>query len=176
MVTSLLIGTSSPPASAAPSPSPQPPVTTAAVDPVETAKQEARKQNKRVEIPSYRSETSTTFANPDGRTLHMEMSAAPVRVKRNSVWEAVDTTLVVQGNAVRPRVAKSDLVLSYGGNMELLTASGNPAKTDDKAKVFSTRKLPTPTLSGNRAEFASAYGNGTDLVVTATRRGSASRS
>ncbi|MEU8272123.1 Ig-like domain-containing protein [Sphaerisporangium sp. NPDC049002] len=174
MATSLLIGTGSLPASAAPAPSPTPPVAAAEVDPVELAKREAKKQNKRVEITSYRSETSTTFANPDGKTLHMEMSTSPVRVKRNGAWEAIDTTLVVQGNMVKPRVAKSDLVLSYGGKTDLLKASTDPARSDgedDKAQVFAPEKLPTPRLSGNRAEFASAYGIGTDLVVTATPTG-----
>ncbi|MFC4531762.1 DNRLRE domain-containing protein [Sphaerisporangium dianthi] len=174
MATSLLVGAVSSPASATPSSSPNSPITAEATNPVELAKQEAKKQSKRVEITSYRSEFSTMFANPDGKTLRMEMSTSPVRVKRDDAWEPIDTTLVVQNDVVKPRVAKSDLVLSHGGKPDVLTASAgpaDPAAKDDKVQVFAPRNLPTPRLSGNRAEFASVYGNGLDLVITATPTG-----
>jgi hypothetical protein len=153
-------------------PSPTPPTTGGA--PLESAKVQAKKQNKRVEITAYRSENSTTFANPDGKTLRTEISTEPVRVKRNGVWEPIDTTLVVQGNAVKPRAAKSDLVLSNGGKTDLLTAGDDPATPqgkDAKVQLFAPAKLPTPGLSGNRAEYTSAYGDGADLVVSATPTG-----
>ncbi|MFC4534682.1 DUF4082 domain-containing protein [Sphaerisporangium dianthi] len=173
-MTSLLVGAGSSPAAAGPSPAPAPQSTVAASDIYEEAKQQAKKQNKRVEIPAYRSENSTTFANPDGKTLRVEMSTSPVRVKRNGTWETIDTTLVVQDGEVRPRVAKSDLALSAGGNRNVLAASADPSRPQSgKAQVqlLAPDKLPAPHLSGNHAEYTSAYGDGIDLVVTATPTG-----
>lgn len=67
------------PAIADPSRPPEPPASaSAAIDPVQAAKQEAKKQNKRIEILTARTETSTTFANPDGRTLHTELHSTPI--------------------------------------------------------------------------------------------------
>lgn len=59
------------PAAAAPTPTPPNPktATPTAPTPVNAAQQEAKKQNKRVEIESLRSESATYFANPDGKTL-----------------------------------------------------------------------------------------------------------
>ncbi|GAA1271006.1 hypothetical protein GCM10009677_24820 [Sphaerisporangium rubeum] len=162
------------PALADPQKPPLTPQRATGTSPVEIAKAEAKEQNKRIEIPAYRTENSTIFANPDGKTLHMEMSTEPVRVMRNDVWEPIDTTLVMQGNMVKPRTAKSELALSNGGKTDLLTAITEPAKRDGKdAKVqlFAPAKLPAPRLSGSRAEYTSAYGDGIDLVVTATPTG-----
>ena len=142
--------------------------------PIALAKAEAKKQNKRIEIPKYRSENSTTYANPDGRTLRTVMSTEPIRVKRNGSWQPIDTTLIAQGDTVTPRVAKSDLVLSNGGKPDLLTSradSGHSNGKDAEVQLFASAKLPVPRLSGNRAEYPSAYGDGVDLVVTATPTG-----
>lgn len=167
------------PAAADPSPIQSPTSMPAPVaDPLGGFKQEARKQNKRIEIPAYRSETSTIYANPDGKTLRLEMNTTPIRVKRDGSWQPVDTTLVVRDGAVRPRMTTSDLALSDGGDTTLLTAqrTGKSALPQSHGKETRTtlsvpRSLPAPKLSGNRAEYSSAYGPGIDLVVTATPTG-----
>ncbi|MFC7640056.1 hypothetical protein ACFQX6_02655 [Streptosporangium lutulentum] len=67
----------------APAPAPAPKGGTPVVDKVvEAAKEKAAKTGKRVEIPSQQTETTTVFANPDGKTLRMEQHAQPIRVKR----------------------------------------------------------------------------------------------
>ncbi|WP_182902415.1 DNRLRE domain-containing protein [Microbispora sp. H10830] len=163
-------------ASADPNPSPPSPASSdrSASDPIAAVQQEAKRQGKRLEIENLRTETSTTYANPDGKTLHMEMNGAPVRVKRNGTWQSIDTRLVVDKGTVRPRATRSDLALSNGGDTALLTAGRTSDKAGAKtgeAKVSALTVLPRPTLSGNRAEYASAYGPGADLVVTATATG-----
>jgi hypothetical protein len=156
----------------------QPPLTDAkpaavhSVDPVELAETEAKQAGKRVEIESMRAETLTVYANPDGKTLHLEMHTVPVRFQRNGIWEPVDTTLVVDQGVVRPRAARSGLVLSNGGGTKLVgSAQAEKAETDSIAEVFAPATLPAPKLSGDHAEYADAYGRGVDLVVIATPTG-----
>ncbi|MBB5968131.1 hypothetical protein [Planomonospora venezuelensis] len=49
---------------------------------VEAAKKQARETGKRVEIPERNTESTTLFANPDGKTLRVELSTEPIRVKK----------------------------------------------------------------------------------------------
>lgn len=159
------------PATAAPTPGPSTPTTstasTAASGPMEIAQGEAKKQNKRVEIPSYQTETSTTFANPDGKTLYTELYSTPIRVQKNGTWQPVDTTLVEEGGVIRPKAVKGEFTLSAGGDTTLLkTKSGKR-----QAAFSSAAKLPKPQLAGDTATYPSAYGQGIDLVVIATPTG-----
>lgn len=175
--TSLLVT----PAAAAPTPTPAPtsavPVSRPAAtpDPVKAAQQEAKRQNKQVEIETLHTENSTTVATGDGKTLGTYVYSQPVRVKRDGVWKKVDTTLVAENGVVRPRVAKLDISLSDGGDTALLTARGETLGAEkDKAgevKISAPSELPAPKLSGNRAVYESAYGRGVDLVVTVTPTG-----
>lgn len=156
------------PATADPSPSPSPtPTPSTSPDPVDAAKLEAKKQNKRVEIESYRSETSTTYANTDGKTLYTELWSTPIRVKKDGAWQSIDTTLVEEGGAVRPKVIKGDLTLSPGGDVTLAKTTNEKGK----ASVFAPGKLPKPELAGDTATYRSAYGKGIDLVAVATPTG-----
>ncbi|MFI7055016.1 Ig-like domain-containing protein [Streptosporangium canum] len=159
------------PVAAAPTPTPPNPktATPTAPTPVNAAQQEAKKQNKRVEIESLRSESATYFANPDGKTLTTEFYTDPIRFKRDGVWQQVDTTLVADNGTIKPRATKVGLTLSPGGGSDLLTAASQ--RDGSTIKISAPQKLPAPKLSGNRAEYANAYGPGVDLAVIATPTG-----
>nr|WP_157553869.1 hypothetical protein [Herbidospora sakaeratensis] len=88
---------------------------------------EAKRRNTRVEVENLRTEASTTYANPDGKTMRTELHAKPIRVKRDGAWQPIDTTLVVDGDAVRPRATASKLKLSNGRNNRLLGPEGAAA-------------------------------------------------
>ncbi|WP_326822020.1 DNRLRE domain-containing protein [Streptosporangium sp. NBC_01756] len=158
------------PASAPTSPTPA-----TASDPVQNATEEAKKQNKPIEIASLHTENSTTVANPDGKTLGTYVYSQPVRVKRDGTWKAVDTTLVAENGVVKPRATKLEISLSDGGDTTLLTAKGeslgvNKGKAG-KVEIAAPNALPAPKLSGNKAVYESVYGRGVDMVVTVTPTG-----
>ncbi|MEV4182239.1 DNRLRE domain-containing protein [Streptosporangium canum] len=161
------------PAIADPTPTPTPTApaakATAAPTPVNAAQQEAKKQNKRIEIEALRSESATYFANPDGKTLTTEFYADPIRFKQGDAWQPVDTTLVANNGTIKPRATKAGLTLSSGGGTDLLTAASQ--RDGSTIKISAPQKLPAPKLSGNRAEYANAYGPGIDLAVIATPMG-----
>ncbi|WP_169789224.1 DNRLRE domain-containing protein [Nonomuraea candida] len=136
---------------------------------MEKAQAEAKSTGRKVVIPSLHTETSTTYANTDGKTLVTELHTDLIRVKQGDAWQPVDTTLVVDGGVIRPRSTKSQLVLSSGGGDQLLSMAGEKAGSEFKLRAG--KKLPVPRLSGNRAQYADAYGPGIDLVVTATSTG-----
>ncbi|MFC4060211.1 DNRLRE domain-containing protein [Planomonospora corallina] len=136
---------------------------------VEAAKKKARETGKRVEIPERNTENMTLFANPDGKTLRIELSSEPVRVKKadGKSFAPIDTTLVEAGGVIKPKAAKGNLVLSAGRDKTLLKSQA----ADATAKITTPSALPEPKLKGNTATYRSAYGKGRDLVVTATRTG-----
>ncbi|MEV5552010.1 DNRLRE domain-containing protein [Nonomuraea wenchangensis] len=155
---------------------PQPPAETtapqpaAAVDKVlETAKTKAAKSGKRVEIPERNTESVTLYANPDGRTLRLELSTQPVRVKNaeGKGFTPIDTTLVEEAGAIKPKAIAGSLTLSDGQDKTLLKSQA----ADAAAKITTPSALPKPTLKGDTATYADAYGKGRDLLVTATATG-----
>ncbi|WP_326828976.1 DNRLRE domain-containing protein [Streptosporangium sp. NBC_01810] len=163
------------PAIADPTPTAPAAKATTAPTPVETAKQEAKEQNKPIEIESLHTENSTTVANPDGKTVGTYVYSQPVRIKQDGAWRGIDTTLVAENGVVKPRVAKLDISLSNGGTTTLLTAKGESlgAKKGKagEVEISAPSKLPAPKLSGNKAVYESVYGRGIDLVVTVTPTG-----
>lgn len=152
------------------SPTPSPSVKeTTPLAPVDAAKAEAKKAGSQVEIPSLRTEASTTYANKDGKTLATEFYTDPIRVKQGDAWQPVDTTLVAENGTIKPRATRAGLTLSAGGSTDLLAAKSEPSGAT--IKIFAPRKLPAPKLSANRAEYPDAYGPGVDLAVIATPTG-----
>ncbi|POX43747.1 sugar-binding protein, partial [Streptomyces sp. Ru71] len=147
---------------------------------IASARVTARLSGKRVEALSERTETSTTWVNPNG-SLTTEMAAGPVRYKENGSWQPVDLTLV-QGSdgSVAPKGHPRGLRLAAGGGAAArsLAATGKAAARDlvtlgegDRQIVLQWKGgLPKPKLSGNRATYADAV-PGADVVVEATRTG-----
>ncbi|WP_030913474.1 DNRLRE domain-containing protein [Streptosporangium amethystogenes] len=127
-----------------------------------------------MEIEALRTETSTTYATSDGKSLKTEFHTDPIRVKRNEEWLPVDPTLIVENGIVKPRTTAVDLSLSNGGDTRLLTLVGETAKTGGRrlsTEISSPTRLPKPRLSGNQAEYQSVYGRNVDLVVVSTPAG-----
>ncbi|MFC7106876.1 DNRLRE domain-containing protein [Nonomuraea rubra] len=163
-----------------PTPAPQPssPQPTApppssenrAVDKVlEAAKSKAAKSGKRVEIPERNTESTTLYANPDGKTLRLELNTQPVRVENadGKGFTPIDTTLVEEAGAIKPKAIAGSLTLSGGQDKALLKSrTANAA-----AKITAPWVLPEPTLKGNTATYADAYGKGRDLLVAANPTG-----
>ncbi|MDA0633120.1 DNRLRE domain-containing protein [Nonomuraea sp. MCN248] len=122
-----------------------------------------------VEIESLRSENATYYANPDGKTVRMEQHLQPIRVKnaKGDGFTSVDTTLVETDGVIKPKAVKGDLTLSAGDDAFVLKSKGSKGS----ATIGSPGELPKPTLKGSTATYPSVYGNGIDLVVTATATG-----
>ncbi|MGN9785418.1 DNRLRE domain-containing protein [Nonomuraea sp. ZG12] len=152
-----------------PSPTATTPPPSTPTTPTDKALAQAKKDNRRVEIEPLRSESATYYANPDGKTVRMEMHTQPIRVKDadGKGFAPIDTTLVEADGSIKPKVAKGDLVLSAGRNKTLLKSR----TADATAKIATPSALPEPKLNGNTATYPDAYGKGRDLVVTANPTG-----
>ncbi|MFI6498907.1 DNRLRE domain-containing protein [Nonomuraea typhae] len=144
------------------------PVSTTAAQSLQSARaaaaQAAAKQEKRVEVGAETSEKSITYALPDGKTFISEVSAGPVRVRKDGRWIPIDTGLSVVEGTLRPKAVSAglDIKLSNGGNGFLATiASG-------RGQMYALRwptVLPKPVVSRNTATYQDAAGNGADLVL-----------
>ncbi|MFF4417364.1 DNRLRE domain-containing protein [Streptosporangium sp. NPDC001559] len=133
-------------------------------DLLEGAKQQALTAGKRVGIPSLSTETSKVWANPDGRTLHAEISSTTIQVKdKSDRWSPVDTTLTKADGSISPRVTKLPLQLSTGGTKQLVTARHGKGVSG----IGWGAKLPAPILEKDTAVYTDAIMPGADLTVTA---------
>ncbi|MFI1015501.1 DNRLRE domain-containing protein [Streptomyces sp. NPDC020965] len=131
-----------------------------------TARARAGFLGKRVEVTELRTESSTTYINPDG-TKSIESATGPIRVKdAKGAWQPVDTTLVFEDGTVRPRYAAADIELSDGGTGPLAEV----AKGAQSLGIGWEGNLPKPVLKGNTATYRDVQ-PGADLVVTALPEG-----
>jgi Concanavalin A-like lectin/glucanases superfamily len=127
----------------------------------------AKRCGKRVEVLAKRSESSQTFANPDGSST-VTSSVVPARVHRSDgSWVAVDTTLRQRPDgSVAPVATVTDMVFSGGG-------LGPFATFRDKGSMLTVglgMSLPKPTLVGSTAIYVDVFA-GVDLRVTASAAG-----
>ncbi|MDR3081016.1 MAG: DNRLRE domain-containing protein, partial [Streptomyces sp.] len=139
----------------------------------------ARESGKPVELMSERTETSRTFANPNG-SFTTELTPGPERIKRDGKWESVDVSLHKQDGGVAAKNHPGDLVLSRGGGAKArsLTAAAQAAPRDlvtlgsGSAQITLQWKggLPEPELKGTTARYVEAV-PGADVIVEATRTG-----
>lgn len=128
------------------------------------ASERARRTGARVQIAEADTETSTTYANPDG-TFLLDAYAGPIRVLKPDGWRPVDPSLTFVDGRVRPRVAKAAIGFSAGG-----PAGGPLATFGDGAKQVTLRwptSLPAPTLDGDTATYDNVL-PGADLQLVAT--------
>ncbi|MGW1067145.1 DNRLRE domain-containing protein [Streptomyces aureus] len=130
------------------------------------ARRRAAAFGERVEVVSLRTESSTTFVNPDG-SVTVESSTGPIRVKdEDGTWHRVDTTLVHRDGVIQPRQAAVDIRISDGG-------SGPVAEIGEGAKSLGISwdgSLPKPEIEGSTAVYSDVQ-PGQDLVVTALPEG-----
>ncbi|WP_370943433.1 LamG-like jellyroll fold domain-containing protein [Amycolatopsis sp. cg5] len=141
----------------------------AAADQVTAAKW-ARQGNKKVLLTSKTTETSQTFANPDGSWTKTQY-VHPVRVKQGADWTPVDPTLVKRPDgSVGPKATKVDLTLNPGGRGSAATPI---VKAGDKGREIGlkwTEDLPAPVLSGPIATYPDVL-PGVDLKIKASVEG-----
>ncbi|MFC0675652.1 DNRLRE domain-containing protein [Brachybacterium hainanense] len=137
---------------------------------------QARANGKRVEVTGERSESSTTWVNPDG-SVTTEQFAAPVRFQDpGGDWQRIDTTLEEQQDGSVAPVAVPDGIELAGS---VAGTEAEPAEVasldagDDTAWNVALAwggDLPAPVLEGSTATYAGAW-PGIDLTVTASRDG-----
>ncbi|MFJ3799394.1 DNRLRE domain-containing protein [Streptomyces sp. NPDC090088] len=131
----------------------------------ELARRQAKLSGERVELASERTETSTTYVNPDG-TLTTESYAGPVRVKdENGSWQDIDTELSDEGPALEPEAAAADITVSDGGDKRLASVAEGSASL----ALGWEDTLPTPKVTGDTAAYD--LGEGQTLTVTALKEG-----
>ncbi|WP_327064689.1 DNRLRE domain-containing protein [Kitasatospora sp. NBC_01302] len=144
----------------------------------------ARLGKQRVEALSERTESSTTWANPDG-SLTTDFAAGPVRFQRDGAWVDVDLDLKTAADGtVAPQAHPGDLKLAgpggvLAGSLAQSQAGGAEPHTlvtlgsgEQRVELQWQGGLPKPVLDGTRATYPDAIGDGSaDLVVEATRTG-----
>jgi hypothetical protein len=130
------------------------------------AKTVARATGQRVEVAAKTTETSQTFANPDG-SFTREQRVTPVRVRSGAGWVPVDRTLRRGADGtVAPVAAANRVTFSGGGDTPLVRF----VKDGKELALRWPAPLPAPALSGDSATYADVL-SGVDLRVTATATG-----
>ncbi|MFJ7154615.1 LamG domain-containing protein [Streptomyces sp. NPDC101118] len=128
----------------------------------------AGETGKPVEVLGQRSEYTTTYANPDGRTFRLDQSTAPVRVKAGTGWVEPDATLEVRDDgSVGPKAAVTSLGFSKGGRDTRLATIG---RGPHSLSLGWQGTLPAPVLDGANALYREVL-PGVDLRLTATTEG-----
>ncbi len=124
----------------------------------------AQAQGVPVEDVSQRTESTQTFANPDG-TWSTEMATGPVRVQReNGSWVDIDTTLVQNASGEwAPRASAADVSFSDGGAEPFATMA--PTEGSSFGLTW-PEPLPAPVVAGSTLTYSDVVPNG-DLVVQA---------
>ncbi|MDX3314912.1 LamG domain-containing protein [Streptomyces sp. ME08-AFT2] len=128
----------------------------------------ATETGERVEVVGERTEFTTTYANPDGSTLRLEQSVAPVRAKRtDGSWAVPDANLMVRADgSIGPKAATVDLSFSGGGDTDLVKI----AREGRSLALGWQSKLPKPVLDGASATYVNVLPD-VDLRMTATVEG-----
>ncbi|MFI9549904.1 FG-GAP-like repeat-containing protein [Streptomyces sp. NPDC052016] len=118
------------------------------------------------ELVSARSESTDTWAQPDG-SWSVKRYGTPVRLFRGGAWVPTDPNLVfaADGNVV-PKATTVNVTFSGGGTGPLLTG----VKDGRTLSLTWPKPLPTPTLEENVATYAEVL-PGVDLQLKAEVEG-----
>ncbi|MEU2349708.1 hypothetical protein [Modestobacter sp. NPDC049651] len=111
----------------------------------------AKATGKKVEITSRTTESSISYAQPDG-TVKVEVAAGPVRTKVDGVWVPVDTTLQFTADGVQPKAVTGDITFSDGDAGTAMAELGDGEATS--VALGWAGDLPRPTLRGDTATYA----------------------
>ena len=142
---------------------PRPPAPVVVAPEELSASRAARVQGSRVEVASLTSETSTTYANPDG-SWTLEQSVGPVRVRKGGGWVPVDPSLVKTGRGTfAPKATTVGVEFSSGGRQPLARSSS----AGKEMSLLWPRELPAPSVKGDTATYADVL-PGVDLRVRST--------
>ncbi|MFI8258235.1 DNRLRE domain-containing protein [Streptomyces filamentosus] len=149
----------------------------------------ARLQDRRIEVTGERTESTTSWANPDG-SMSLESYTGPVRFKDDAgTWRMVDPSLVdVPDGGVHAAAHPLDLTLageSSAAEVARVEASGGEPgeKTTPAVPLVSLDSgeghemtlswrgaLPDPVVQGTEARYPGVT-TGTDMIVESTRTG-----
>ncbi|MEV7427950.1 FG-GAP-like repeat-containing protein [Streptomyces sp. NPDC091212] len=119
------------------------------------AQEQAVAQGSSVEVGALRTETSTTYAQPDG-TFRLTVHAAPVRARVDGKWQPIDTdlTAVKGGGGWTQKAAADPVVFSPGGAKAKggRTSGAEPAvyAVSPRSGSGTTTALGTGTAAGSR--------------------------
>lgn len=123
---------------------------------------EAAGAGQNVEVSSLRTESSETYATPDGG-METDEHLRPVRARVGGAWKPIDNTLVEQPDgSIAPAVASVGMTLSGGGSAPLVTLD----KDGRELSYTWPSALPAPTLSGDTATYENVLPD-VDLQVRA---------
>ncbi|MFD3781151.1 hypothetical protein ACFWS1_34990, partial [Streptomyces sp. NPDC058612] len=136
----------------------------------ERALREAAISGKPVEVQGERTESTTTYANPDGRSFRLDQSAVPVRVRAQSGgWVAPDATLEPRADGtLGPKAAVAGVSFSNGGDQASLVTIAHGGRS--LSLGWQGGALPKPVLDGDSAVYPEVL-PGVDLRMTATLKG-----
>ncbi len=142
------------------------PVAEGSVSAEDFALAKAKETGQLQELVSARTETSDTWATPDGKWT-VRRHGTPVRVLRAGAWVATDPSLMFASDGkVVSKAATVSVSFSGGGTGPLLTGV-----MDGRTLSLSWPKaLPKPTLAGNVATYANVLPS-VDLQVKAEIEG-----
>ncbi|MER8046660.1 DNRLRE domain-containing protein, partial [Streptomyces sp. NPDC094032] len=154
-----------------------------------SARVAARLSGKRVEAKSERTESTTTWANPDG-TVTTDSASGPVRFRdgASGEWRDIDVDLAktvdggvaAKGHPLGLRLA-GKTPAAQAAKVRASGASGAAGTAEVPLVTLAAGEgrelglswrgaLPEPTLSGTTARYADAL-TATDLVIESTRTG-----
>ncbi|MFF7545980.1 DNRLRE domain-containing protein [Streptomyces canus] len=154
---------------------------------VAAARLKAKIQNRRIEALDARTETSTTYVNPNGSVTE-QAYAGPIRFQDNqNQWQAIDVSLQklsdgsvgarrhphglrLAGKTTAPKGLKSVGESTGSAGVPLVTLEG---QTGQRMRLGWYGALPTPEIEGeekNIARYRSALPS-TDLLIESTRTG-----
>ncbi|MEV6980385.1 LamG-like jellyroll fold domain-containing protein [Sphaerisporangium sp. NPDC051017] len=156
--------TSNPPPARTEFPRPQDPDA-----PLRAAIEDAKRQNQPIAVTGVFTETSRTWAFPDGH-LVTDSYTGPAQLKQaDGSWAWIDTSLTEQDGVLRPKLAKAQVDFSSGG-------AGRPfakltRENGQEVALSWPSALPKPRIEGNKAVYVGAAGPAADLVVTALGTG-----
>ena len=133
---------------------------------LDVALAEAARTGRPVELASETTETTISYAQPDG-TVQVESAAGPVRTKVAGEWVAVDTALRATGGGVQPAAVTGEITFSGGGTAPMAVLGDGEGTS---LSLSWPADLPKPELVGDTATYRNVF-PGVDLVLTATRLG-----
>jgi len=143
------------------------PAAPAAAPADESARAEAARTKRPVELTAARTETAQVFVNPDGHHTLVQ-HARPVRVRRGSGWVAVDPELSTRlDGTVAPAATTEPITFSDGGSRLPLVSLGAAGR---RVRVTWPAPLPKPVLSGATATYPEIL-PGVDLRLRAQTSG-----
>lgn len=110
----------------------------------------ARESGERVEIIDRRTETSETYANPDG-SLKRKQFTLPVWTRHDAMWRRTDDTVIKREDGTIGPTAAFGITFSKGGDGPMVEMD----KEGKKLALGWPGKLPEPVLGENAALYAS---------------------